>query len=932
MRLSHKSPNPRSLSVVIVNVTTLGSGASEAARSVGSIVNYLDGDHPELAARLNQAGSRPAALSAGGPGAYYADSGAGRWLGDGASGAGFVLSGDVERRHFERLLLGQDPHTGRQLMHSVGSSRRASALDAHEAATGPNASQRASAGAPERASRTDRGPLSLPAVAALADVDPSYLRKLARRTETELAAQATARSHGLPVPELSPTHLIGVKQRRTWVFDRAEVDRFLAGRKAPQVVHGYDITFSVPKSVSVLWAASSAEVQATIEQALTIGVNAGMAYLEDEGFWVRRGRGEERATGMTAAAYRHHTSRALEPQLHDHVVVPNMAWADGGRVQAVDARGLHAHATPVGHIADAAMRRHLTNTLGIEWTDVEKGSAEIVGVPRDAIRAMSTRRADLLNLADEVGAFTTAGRQKAALATRPAKDRSVDPGELMGRWRTILADHGMTPTLSRQLTNSPRQALTLSDAERSQLNDWLSSAQGVTRERAVFDRRDVIAALADRAGTALDTTEILALSDAWLADRAVPLEITNTWQTIGRTGKVALSRDQIYSTPEMIAAEQRVLERHVYGLNRGSVVVPPAQVEAAIRRAEHRLGHELGADQAAAVRAITTSGHRYQAVQGLAGSGKTTAMAAAVDAWHTQDVTVIGLAPFGTAARKLGHETGIEARTVESFLTRIERSGDPTRSLAPETVILIDEASTISNRQLDRLYRIAETSGATLRSVGDPQQHRSVEAGGLWNALVELHHDTTPVMHINRRQDPELLATVRTALNHYRTGDIATSLDLLDADNRIVTAPTWPELLDRLADDWHRHHLTAIDNATTPTQMIAERNRDRTELNARAQALLAADGRLGPAVDIGDIRLHIGDRVVAQQQAPDLVPASRDHNHHVLNGSTGTVLGFTGPESTPSVVIDFEGLGPIEVPHAFIEQDMSIPPLGGHLV
>ena len=135
------------------------------------------------------------------------------------------------------------------------------------------------------------------------------------------------------------------------------------------------------------------------------------------------------------------------------------------------------------------------------------------------------------------------------------------------------------------------------------------------------------------------------------------------------------------------------------------------------------------------VRGITTSGDRFQAVIGLAGAGKTTAMRAAVSAWEQAGYTVIGAAPFAAAARKLETETGLRSHTLEGLLTRIETSGDPTSVLGPDTVVVVDEASTIGNRQLDRLYRHAHDTGAVVRTIGDPLQHQSVEAGGLWAHL-----------------------------------------------------------------------------------------------------------------------------------------------------------------------------------------------------
>ncbi len=111
---------------VIVNVTTLGSGVGEVGRSVGNIVNYLEGRSPDADLGRSRPGSaaQPLEPQGPGPGAYYADSGEGRWIGKGTEGAGFALSGTVESEQLKRLLLGADPNTGERLMHNRGVSAR----------------------------------------------------------------------------------------------------------------------------------------------------------------------------------------------------------------------------------------------------------------------------------------------------------------------------------------------------------------------------------------------------------------------------------------------------------------------------------------------------------------------------------------------------------------------------------------------------------------------------------------------------------------------------------------------------------------------------------------------------------------------------------------------------------------------------------------
>jgi conjugative relaxase-like TrwC/TraI family protein len=111
---------------------------------------------------------------------------------------------------------------------------------------------------------------------------------------------------------------------------------------------------------------------------------------------VRRGRGgvvRERAPGFVAAAYQHRTSRAQDPHLHTHVIVANMARGDDGAWRAIDGDLLlRTHRLAAGHLYQANLRAGLTASLGVEWGAVQKGMAEIAGIPTTALREFSTRR------------------------------------------------------------------------------------------------------------------------------------------------------------------------------------------------------------------------------------------------------------------------------------------------------------------------------------------------------------------------------------------------------------------------------------------------------------------------------------------------------------------------------------------------------------
>ena len=106
-------------------------------------------------------------------------------------------------------------------------------------------------------------------------------------------------------------------------------------------VAGFDVTFSAPKSVSVLFGVGDPAIQTAIHAAHTRAVTAAFGYFQASTAFARRGAGGAEVVpgdGLVAAAFVHRTSRAGDPQLHTHVLVANRSelTTGAGRLSMVD--------------------------------------------------------------------------------------------------------------------------------------------------------------------------------------------------------------------------------------------------------------------------------------------------------------------------------------------------------------------------------------------------------------------------------------------------------------------------------------------------------------------------------------------------------------------------------------------------------------------
>ncbi len=213
------------------------------------------------------------------------------------------------------------------------------------------------------------------------------------------------------------------------------------GGKAHAHAAGWDITFSAPKSVSVLWALSVPQERTAIEAAQRSAVTEATRYLEKEAAWSRRGKGgliREQAAGLLTAQFDHHTSRDLDPQLHTHCFVFNLAPRKDGTWGAIVSRELYKAQKEAG----AVYRNTLANELERLGHQVERkaDSLRIGAIPKQVERVFSKRRNAIQDAAQTHGYTTAKGMELATLRTRKAK-QNVRLESLFDAWRTEAKAH-----------------------------------------------------------------------------------------------------------------------------------------------------------------------------------------------------------------------------------------------------------------------------------------------------------------------------------------------------------------------------------------------------------------------------------------------------------------------------------------------------------
>lgn len=495
--------------------------------------------------------------------------------------------------------------------------------------------------------------------------------------------------------------------------DRYAAALRFAGKRIDVRRPGIDVTVSAPKSVSILFALGNAWVAAAVRAAHQAAIAEALAYLESvagHGLRGHQGDGQraQRITtdGWIVAAFEHRTSRAGDPQLHTHLVVPNLLYAADGKRSALDSRALHRHALTASYLYHAVLRGQLTRQLGVAWTTPHKGIAEVAGIPPDLIKTFSTRRRQMLRLLARGGWSGSDAAQAACLATRPDKGPAESEPALRTRWATTAeaAGHRADRVLGAALARTrPPTAPTI-----AQLSQHLLGPTGLTAQATGFDRRDLLQAICQAVPAGCSATRVeleMAANDVIRQRDAIRLA------TRGEDGAR-------WSTAELLGVEQAAL-RIAEDLRRTSLrTVERAVVESAVARSA------LSSEQKAMVRALAAASGLFVVV-GPAGAGKTAALAAAAHVWAAQGRPMTGGAVAAVTARRLEHATGIPSTSLALTLATArsrEQATERPAGLRSGGVLVVDEASMVDTRTLTALLAHTRAAQATLVLVGDPAQ------------------------------------------------------------------------------------------------------------------------------------------------------------------------------------------------------------------
>jgi conjugative relaxase-like TrwC/TraI family protein len=551
-------------------------------------------------------------------------------------------------------------------------------------------------------------------------------------------------------------------------------ERMAAARRA-----GYDATFNAPKSVSIqAFIGGDARLLAAHETAVA------EALRELETFACHQaGRGINKryvTSGQIAAAvFRHGESRALDPHLHSHAFVFNVTQDSADpRLLALESSNIFERTRYLTEVYRNALAREVRN-LGYTIERREHGF-ELAGVSRELLDRFSKR----------------AHERDTAIAAREAelgRELTRDEVAILVRENRAKKHYELTPEDVRQ-----RQVAQVSERELAQLHALAKPASphaaesvplATAVERAtehVFERKTVVPLHEF-------TAEVIRQS---YGQHGLP-EIK---QAVASGPGALLLANGCVSTPAALELERALVGRINAGVGAGT------ELGFLRREAMNRLSPE----QRAAVETILNSCDRVVAFRGKAGTGKTYALASAIEGMAVIGREVACFAPSTQAVEILRRDGAEQSRggrpaagqalsqaeTVQRLLV------DPAQQAAiAGKVVVVDEYGLLSTRQLQALVDLVEKRRARLLLVGDSTQHTSVEAGDGARIVEKESRVTVAELRTIKRQsaNPAYLA----AAQDLAAGRMAAGLKKLDAMGAIVEVENPTDRRVRMVADWH---------------------------------------------------------------------------------------------------------------------------------
>jgi conjugative relaxase-like TrwC/TraI family protein len=644
---------------------------------------------------------------------------------------------------------------------------------------------------------------------------------------------------------------------------------------------GYDIQFALPKGLSMLREFGPPEVRDAIDRANNRAIKNTMKIIEKDYVYVRQtrsGQTEYVKTGNAVwAKADHDLSRELDMQRHVHCPMMNISYNPNTlKYQAIESKILYNNKMYFGQAYRNDAMYYVREELGkigyhISYATDAKGLYDINIFTKEE-KDVNSRRSEQIDAKvrelKESGKYEGMNESKlrevACLGSRAAK-KDVNMDMVREDWKERNEMIGINEKTTIERLQKETELTKQNEANRiepkqSEYDIVRQASRIQTEQESTFSKEDILKTAGKLSAGEHRSSDLEKAFNDLAKDKEIKfLDTVIEKDSHGRLQSIK----HIYTTKEMLKIEKQNIKMMQKGQNTKEAILSKEQAQQGIKAYETRQGFTLTQGQKDAVEHILTSKDKIIGIQGDAGTGKTTSLAAAREQLESKGYTVRGLGYTGKAASEIEQSAGIKSQTLHSFLNK--KADD---ILKGKEVWIVDESSMAGSKQTNELLKVAGKSQARVVMIGDTKQLQAISAGRSFADLQARGMKTVKMTEVLRQKDEKY----KDAVSDVAGKKIDKAFANLEKQNRIIETVDRKQRLDFITKDY-----LSMKNYKN-TIIVTARNADRSELNNRIHDNLKEKGKIGDkehtftvreSKNLSPVEKHFaqsyteGDRIVA---------------------------------------------------------------------
>lgn len=560
---------------------------------------------------------------------------------------------------------------------------------------------------------------------------------------------------------------------------------------------------------------------------------------------------------MVVATFEHSTSRELDPHLHTHAIVANVAPRFDGSWGTIDSRSIMLWQKAAGMIYKLSLAESL-RSMGFQ-TEIDGDSFKVAGIPQSICDHFSKRSNQITDALKERGIkqrASTAG-DIASLSTRENKGE-INRKSLFGDWQKQLSALGFTSNEFEKLKKIEKSELAINPVDAKSLADSLTESNSTFTQQEIYFRGGIQALENNQS-----LTSFRSIADELMQD-ADTIDLGRDWK-----------HSQQFTTAEVVSTEKSLISHAKKLGNTLWITVPSHTLDSCIQAQQIILSEE----QQFAVRNACTES-QLAIIQGSAGSGKSASMMCVRDVYQSLGKRVVGASIARSASKNVEKEAGIDTFTIARLLAWLETDKPPVKK---GDVLIVDEAGQVGTFYLEQLMKHATEKDFKIVLVGEDKQLDAIDHGGALRYLSTPDLVGTTRVETIRRQNQ---AWDRQAVANFRDGYAHQALAQYEKRDQLHIELNEDAAKSSLIDAWTEYRQKQPERQS---MVIAQSWTDVMELNNAMRSKLQLEGNVGKenisvkatvsARDI-DVHLSIGERVRFTKN---------DYKRNYTNGDLGTV-------------------------------------------